>query len=153
MEQISQTIDTFLDLASRVEMEYSSKQAELKRCEQLTQDYLHAIELNDLTYHERARIAAGLAKCRLVRRPVKDAVLRMEALAKYLSSPKGKAAIAQLTHISGVIRRVEQSQEKRSYRPRVLDEKAYNAEKNVMPEMSMSSLPTGDEPEVSFSIE
>ena len=62
MEQISQTIDTFLDLASRGEMEYSSKQAEMKRYEQLTQDYLHALELVDLTYHERARIAVELAK-------------------------------------------------------------------------------------------
>ena len=51
----------------------------MTRCEQLTQDYLHKLELEGPGYHECARIARDISQCRLDRRNAK-ASMRLDAV-------------------------------------------------------------------------
>lgn len=115
-----QIIEDFLILISTTEKEFGDAQVELRRYEQLTQDYLHTLELEATTYHEIAHIALGLSKCRKERRPFKDTVATLEPIVKYARSPKGQAMVAQLTQIANSMRRIEQAQQNRVYHPRVL---------------------------------
>ena len=95
---------------------------ELKRMDHLTQDYLHKLELEDLTYQERAKIATQLAKCRRERRNCKDTIQMLQPLVDYLSSEKGKQLYNLLGEVLGKTRHVEKLMDGRVYHPRVLKE-------------------------------
>ena len=64
--------------------------AELKKQEQLTQDYLHSLELDDLRYEERNKVATKLAINRKDRRYFKDRVEEYEPIVKFLNEQKNK---------------------------------------------------------------
>jgi hypothetical protein len=119
----SEYISEFLNFLSSVESSYNFCLAEMKRQEQLTQDYLHSLELDDLRYDERNKVATKLAMNRKDRRYYKDRVEEYEPIIKFLNDQKNKQVIKQLTQVLGEVRRQEQYHNKRFYIPKVLKEK------------------------------
>lgn len=87
----------------------------------LTQDYLHKLELGNLDYKQRARMATKIAKCRQERRDSKDTVQILQPLMDYLDSDKGKQAINLMRETLGKTRKAEQQMLTRTYRARVLE--------------------------------
>ena len=93
---------------------------EMRRMDDLTQDYLHKLELDGLDYQERAKVATQLMKCRQARRECKDTIEVLEPLMQFLYSDKGKSLYNQFRETLGKTRKVEERMETRTYIPRVL---------------------------------
>lgn len=119
----SEYISEFLNFLSSVESSYNFCLAEMKKQEQLTQDYLHSLELDDLRYDERNKVATKLAMNRKDRRYYKDRVEEYEPIIKFLNDQRNKQVIKQLTQVLGDVRKQEQYHNKRFYIPKVLKEK------------------------------
>lgn len=92
--------------------------SEVVRLDRLTQDYLHQLELGELTYKERAKVATKLQQCRQMRRIHKDTAEILEPLITYLETEKGKQLINLLREVLGKTRKTEERMETRVYWPR-----------------------------------
>lgn len=126
MEQkLSQQISNFLKLLDDAQKDYTWSQIEIVRLEQLTQDYLHILELQQRNYHGRAQVASSIRQCRIDRRNHKDKVSFLEPLVDFLTSDKGKVLVSQLKQTLGAVRKAERSAEDRHYTPRVLTVEEY----------------------------
>lgn len=119
----SEYISEFLDFISNINSAYNDCLDEMKKQEQLTQDYLHSLELDDLRYDERNKIATKLATNRKDRRYFKDRVEEYEPIIKFLNEPKNKQLINQLKQVLGECRKMENRHCNRFYIPRVLKDK------------------------------
>ena len=97
---------------------------EQRRLEDMTQDFLHSLELDGLDYAGRAKVATRLAECRRDRRACKDTQEILEPLVRFLETDKGKNLLNLLREVLGKTRRVEERMETRRYYPRVLAETA-----------------------------
>ena len=128
-EAISAAIKT-MERARR-DYEYSFDRAHT--LDELTQDYLHSLELDLLTYSDRAKIATKLKRCRKERRECKDAVRVLEPLYNYITSEKGQHLDNMLKEVLGATRKAEKSLDGRVYRPRVLGKEPKDAAKNNAP--------------------
>ena len=104
--------------------DYEWNAQSVKRMDGLTQDYLHSLELDNLGYKERAKIATKLADCRRERREHKDMALNLEPLVTFLDSEKGKQMLNLMREALGKTRKIENYMQNRRYFARVL-----NAEK------------------------
>lgn len=102
------------------QLDYKWNLAKVGEMDALTQDYLHKLELDDLKYDERAKIATQLAKCRQERREHKDTTQILEPLVEYITSEKGKQLTNLLKEVLGKTRKTEDKMENRVYYPRVL---------------------------------
>ena len=100
--------------------DYAWNYDEVNRMDRLTQDYLHKLELDNLDYKERAKVATQLAHCRQQRRECKDTVEVLEPLVQFLESDKGKNLLNLMREALGKTRKVEERLETRTYVPRVL---------------------------------
>lgn len=119
----SEYITEFLNFLSSVESSYNFCLSEMKRQEQLTQDYLHSLELDDLRYEERNKVATKLAINRKDRRYYKDRVEEYEPIIKFLNEQKNKNVVNQLKQVLGGCRKAEGYHKDRFYIPKVLKEK------------------------------
>lgn len=86
----SQTISDFTKFLSQASSDYSFSKEEVFRLEQMTQDYLHKLELQEGNYHEQARVAAAIRRCRVERRIHKDRIAVLEPVIQCLASDRGK---------------------------------------------------------------
>ena len=120
--QFSGTVSNFIHTMSEAKEDYAWNTANMRRMDQLTQDYLHKLELGDLDYKERARVATALAKCRQIRRSSKDTTELLEPLMQFLDSDKGRQMMNLMKEVLGKTRKVEEKMEDRIYYPRVLEE-------------------------------
>jgi len=120
--KFAQTLSGVTEMFQDVRKDYEWNTANIRRMEQLTQDYLHKLELGDLDYKERAKVATALARCRQLRRASKDTVEVLEPLVQFLDSEKGRQMANLLNEVKGKIRRTEERMETRVYLNRVLDE-------------------------------
>lgn len=73
--KFSGAISSFCELMTSAQKDYVWNYEEVNRMDRLTQDYLHKLELENLDYKERAKVATQLAKCRQSRRECKDTVV------------------------------------------------------------------------------
>ena len=121
----SKKISDFAKFLSQATNDYSFSRQELGRLEQLTQDYLHKLELQDSNYHDRARIAAALRRCRVERRVHKDRIAVLEPVIQCLASDRGKMMVSQLQQMLGDVRKEERATKDRRYVPRVLSQEEY----------------------------
>ena len=119
----SEYITEFLNFLSSIESSYKFCLAEMKKQEQLTQDYLHSLELDNLKYEERNKVATKLATNRKDRRYFKDRVEEYEPIVKFLNEQKNKNVVNQLKQVLGECRRAENYHKDRFYIPKVLKEK------------------------------
>ena len=124
-QKLSEQLSDFLTLLTQAQKDYSQCQEEIIRLDQLTQDYLHMLELQTTGYHDRARIAEALRRCRMERRQHKDTVSVLEPLVNHLGSERGKTMISQLQQVLGAVRKAEKTASGRRYTPRVLSPEEY----------------------------
>ena len=80
-----------------------------------TQDYLHMLELDNLPWNERAKVATKLCNCRRERRESKDMADMLTPIADYLNSTEGARALNQLKQTLGKVRQAEGRLKNRTY--------------------------------------
>ena len=119
--QFSPVISNFCTMVTEVLADYDWNSAEVNRLDRLTQDYLHQLELNNLDYRERAKVATQLTKCRQLRRASKDTVEILEPFVEFIESDKGKQTMNLMREALGKTRKVENKMETRTYRYKVLE--------------------------------
>lgn len=116
----SEIIESFNNMVRQVKSDFNYHTESMKKMEALTQDYLHKLELEELSYNERAKIATALAKARKERRVSKDIVESLRPMVTYLNEKRGTDMVRSMSEILGKIRIIEDCFEKRVYFPRVL---------------------------------
>lgn len=119
--QFSRTISDFCNMVTETKADYDWNSSEITRLDKLTQDYLHQLELDDLSYHERAKIATQLAECRRLRSASKDTVELLYPFIEFIDSDKGRQTMNLMKEALGKTRKVEKHMETRVYRYKVLD--------------------------------
>ena len=119
--QFSATISNFCSMVTDAISDYEWNSAEVNRLDRLTQDYLHRLELENLDYRERAKVATQLSKCRQLRRASKDTVEILEPFIEFIESDKGKQTMNLMREALGKTRKVEKYMENRTYRYKVLE--------------------------------
>jgi hypothetical protein len=119
----SKYIEEFLNFLSEAESIYNDCVEELKKQEELTQDYLHSLEFDDLKYEERNKIATKLVANRKDRRYFKDRIEEYEPIVNFFNEQHNKSMIRKLQEVLGKVRKAEGYHKNRFYVPRVLKEK------------------------------
>lgn len=119
-ERISEELSNFLNLLHSLPSKYKLAKEELDKQEALTQDYLHSLELNNLSYKQRCKIATKLSKNRKNRRIAKDELEELTPLYNYMTDPANKKVFDKLTDILGETRKVEKYHSNRQYRNRII---------------------------------
>lgn len=112
----SKVIEEFLNGLREAEREYNWALEEEKNKNAETQDLLHRIELENDSYHDRARIAKALKNVRQERRRAKDTGTKTEAIVKWCEENSG--VIRSIEKLLGEVRKAERSTENRSYIPK-----------------------------------
>ena len=126
-KKLSEQISEFLKLLEQVEKDYAWAIQEEVQAENLTQDYLHQLELFPISYHERSKIAKKLSECRIQRRAMKDTIMLNGPVVEFLETEKGKILIAQLQQVLGKVRKGERIIKERTYTPKVLSQEDFSA--------------------------
>ena len=125
----SKQIEQFLRFYDLAQLTYKTAYDNVNRCDKLTQDLLHKLELEDLSTGEKNKIATQLKYCRKDRRYWKDIVEEYEPFI-LLFSPKADNKksesefyvrfIRMLREALGSTRRQEAYHADRHYRPRII---------------------------------
>lgn len=118
----SENISGFLNFVNQAVKDYDWNTEQLEKLNKLTQDYLHKLELEDLSYKEKAKIGIQLSKIRKQRRLHKDSIELLTPLINYLNTEKGKQQKNSLNEVLGQIRRNENRLGDKKYYFRVLEE-------------------------------
>lgn len=118
--KFSLAITGFVNMMEDAQKDYAWNYEQVGILDRLTQDYLHKLELENLDYKERAKVATALANCRRQRRACKDTVEVLEPLVQFLESDKGKNLFNLVREVLGKTRKTEERMETRTYYPRVL---------------------------------
>lgn len=122
--KFSAVISDFVQMMEEASKDYAWNYDEVNRMDRLTQDYLHKLELDNLDYKERAKVATQIAKCRQARRACKDTVEVLKPLVDFFESDRGKNLYNLVREALGKTRKVEERMETRIYIPRVLKEES-----------------------------
>ena len=109
----SKQICSFLKLIDEAHQLYEENYVEVNKMDKLTQDYLHDLELGDLTYNERAKISTKLRNCRKERRKAKDIVTITKLIYDYVGEQE--KAVNKLRQLLGAVRKEEKNQQSRHY--------------------------------------
>lgn len=118
----SENLSDFLNFTTAAQSHYNFCLEEMKKQEQLTQDYLHSLELDGLGCKERSKLATKLAINRKNRRYYKDRVEELEPIVNWISDPANTKAINFLKQTLGEVRKQENYHKNRTYTPKVLNE-------------------------------
>ena len=121
MPHFSECISEFIGMMDGAKKDFDWNVDQVRRAENLTQDYLHKLELEDLNYKERAKIATKLAVCRQDRRDSKNMVEVLAPLVQFLDSDKGRQMMNLMRDALGKTRKVEEKMRNRRYIHRVLE--------------------------------
>jgi hypothetical protein len=119
---VSSHVSGFLNYITYCVEQYNLSHQEMMEQENLTQDYLHKLELESPTSSERSKIARQLGICRKKRRQAKDTFEAMSPLVDWSCDPEVVKAIRKLQETLGQIRKIERHQQNRMYVPKVLKE-------------------------------
>jgi hypothetical protein len=119
----SQYLTEFLNFVSWAQRHYTFCCDEMHAQEDLTQDYLHSLELGEMKCRERSKIATKLAENRRDRRYYKDRIEELEAIIRFFEDPQNKKMLDKLAQVLGQVRKAEAYHQNRAYVPRVLREK------------------------------
>ena len=119
--QFSVYISNFCDMVAEAKLDYEWNNEEVNRLDRLTQDYLHRLELDGLSYNERAKVATQLVRCRKLRRISKDTVEILEPFVEFIETDKGKQLLNLMKETLGKTRKVEERMKTRTYRYKVLN--------------------------------
>ena len=128
--QFSKVIEEFIALFDGAIKDYDWCHDNVRKMDQLTQDYLHSLELDGLDYKERAKVATAIAKCRQERRACKDTTEVLEPVVLFLNSDRGKDMMKLVREALGKTRKAEEKMEHKQYYPRVLTKNGYGGDIN-----------------------
>lgn len=96
--------------------QYSRDQVSI--CDKKTNDFNHALELDNLNYAERAKLATKQQENLKNRRISKDYIYECQPLVDLLDSPEGIRFIRKLETVLGEMRKQEKLHECRTYKKR-----------------------------------
>lgn len=122
IDKPSEHITNFLNFITAAQSHCIFCDEEMHKQEQLTQDYLHSLELDGLNCKERSKLATKLSINRKDRRYYKDRVEELEPVVLWMTDPTNAKAINQLKQVLGVCRKQETYHKDRTYTPKVLKE-------------------------------
>ena len=128
--QVSKQIENFLNFYQTAKNDFMYAQEQLKKCQDYTQDILHSLELDNLSYSERCKLMTKLTACRKDRRYWKDRVEELEPLVgvftvtadnvgKKADVERNAKVINMLREALGQTRRQENYHKDRKYTPRI----------------------------------
>lgn len=120
-QEFSEYISDFCKVIENAIKDYNFYASEVSRMDKLQQDYLHLLELGELKYRERAKIATKIQECRKYRRKCKNVVQTLYPVVEYMCDGKGKYVLNQMREVLGRVRKIEKSLDYRVYSPRVLE--------------------------------
>lgn len=120
--QLSSVIEGFINTVEEAQRDYDWNYEEVNRLNLLQQDLLHMLELSDLKYSGRGKVATQLRNCRIDRRASKDTVEMLEPFLEQINSDKGVQMMRFLKELLGQTRNIEKNMGVRVYRFRELDE-------------------------------
>lgn len=113
MVTYSEKIKTFLDFLHNIETEYNIALSLENDSNNETQDLLHQLELNQLEYHDYARVSKALQQVRKERRDAKDVEMRADPIVKWVQE-NGKV-VKSLERLLGDVRKAENMTQNRHY--------------------------------------
>ena len=126
--QVSKQIENFLNFYRTAQSDYTYAQQQLKNCQDCTQDILHSLELDNLSYAERCKLMTKLTACRKDRRYWKDQVEELEPIISiFITSDASKRqevdrnnkVLNLLREALGQTRRQENYHKDRKYTPKI----------------------------------
>lgn len=117
-EKTSKYIEDFLNFIRLLQQEYDYSVAREQEQNDLTQDILHCLELEELSYHRQAKLGRYLKEVRRERRRYKDRIEELEAVAAFAKA--NRKFLNELEQILGAVRKQEKYHADRNYHPRVL---------------------------------
>ena len=116
-----QIVKDFNSWINTVEKDYQFYFNEVSKLDNLTNDILHRLELEQLSYSERAKLATKLSNTRRERRYYKDLVQQLQPVIDYLQDQQSRKVIMNFSTVLGKLKDVESVQQHRTYRYRVLE--------------------------------
>ena len=116
--KVSEVISEFVKFLNDANFSYTYMLEKMSEQEKVTQDILHSLELDDLKYNERAKLATRLAEVRKQRRIYKDAVEELEPVSDFLAD--NKKLLNNLGALVGNVRKQEKYHSNRQYYPRIV---------------------------------
>lgn len=117
MNEYVKVVETFLKMLKEAEDSSRVSKEHLVYEDKLLQDILHKLELDDLKYSERAKLATQLKNSRKNRRKAKDTIEFAEPILEWLEN--NKKPVEQLKQVLGKLRKIKELQETRQYTPRI----------------------------------
>lgn len=118
----SENISGFLNSLAQAVKDYEWNSEQLDKLDKLTQDYLHKLELGNLSYKEKCKIGVQLSRVRKQRREHKDSIEILKPIITFMQTEKGKMLKNQLNETLGQTRKAENKLGDRIYWFRVLSE-------------------------------
>lgn len=118
----SQSLSDFLEFLRKSQQDYNiAVDIELTKSKE-TQDILHKIELDDIKYHEYAKLAKALKSIRNERREVKNIQLQLAPLVGWIK--ENQNVVRGLERLLGEVRKAETNIKNAHYYPRteIVDE-------------------------------
>ena len=106
----------FLKFISQCQANYHMAQSIQEDTEAETQDILHKLELEEITYHEYARLSKVLKKVRIERRKAKDTIEQTGPLVTWVA--QNNKVIKELERVLGEMRKAEKNMCYRHYNPK-----------------------------------
>lgn len=117
-----EVISNFLKLTSNIESEYRIASELLEEQNQLTQDYLHKLELGKLNAIELTKVAKSIQDNRKERRKHKNDMEYAQIIVEFVQNPRTRDVLHQLEATLGKLRKMKKQRQYRVYRYRVIDE-------------------------------
>lgn len=114
----SEIISSFLNLIKDAESDYQYAIEAQKVEETKTQDILHMLELDNLNYKERAKLATQLQEIRKVRRKYKAEVEELEEIVRFKREHENFLKL--LRELLGRQRKIENIHGNRHYVPKII---------------------------------
>lgn len=121
----SEKLSNVLADARSIKSQYEFAFNKINEMDQLQNDLLHKLEFKDKTASERGKTSTALRKCRLERRKHKENVELLRELVEVIDS--NQPIIKRLEKVLGNMRKIEETQDKRSYKPRVMTVEEWEA--------------------------
>ena len=124
----SQSLSDFLEFLRQSQQDYNiAVDIELTKSKE-TQDILHKIELDDVKYHDYAKLGKSLKSIRNERREAKNIQLQLAPLVGWIK--ENQNVVRGLERLLGEVRKVETNVKNAHYYPRteIVDEILENKE-------------------------
>lgn len=126
--KVSKQIENFLNFYQKALSDYTYADEQLKKCQDYTQDILHSLELDNLSYSERCKLMTKLTACRKDRRYWKDQVEELEPIMQVFKTndaskrqevDRNNKVLNLLREALGQTRRQENYHKDRKYTPKI----------------------------------